>query len=96
MKGGLDHLVVSPGKSSSPQETKTRPVKRRQDRLPYPHRGENPHLLQALQRRYAGLGTLESVAGGSAISFCQSAIVMRRPNQTVEVEFSIRRNHLVI
>ena len=76
----LDHLRVGAAETQAAQGGHIRTFLRCQHTLHKTHVHQGFHLLQALQRRFLGVGMLLAVALGRDVAEGQTAVVMGRPH----------------
>lgn len=65
-----------------------RPLVWRQHTLRQAHLHERAHLAEALQRCFARIGNFAFVGRSREIALSKPAIIMRRPDQPIEIDFN--------
>ncbi len=89
--GRGEHLFAAPAKAEAPERAEARPIVRRKHRLTGAERVHEAHLLKSLERGHARVRYLPLVRHAGHVADREAAIVVRRPDEPVEVVLAVPR-----
>ena len=81
-----DFRIIT-GKTQLPEYVDRGTILRRQYALPDTQVGKMFHFCQALQSRFPRVRVRQRIFPCRNISLCQAAVVMRRPDQPIKIDF---------